>query len=162
MKIILAILGFLGIGAIQAVELNYDHAILLDAEDLAEGGINEAIEAIQVDLNRLKIPVKLSAVKETHGEIGSIEYKSKTIVIYDSKKENNDHLWALATYALFFIVNDQLANSGFKLYAVNGGNDLVGFLLKDNEYRAAIKVPDIDNRPYLPSDKPPMFGYPEP
>jgi hypothetical protein len=162
MKFILVILGFLGIGNMRAVELNYDHAILLDAEDLAEGGINKAIETIQADLNRAKIPVKLSAVKETHGEIGSIEYKNKTIVFFDSEKENNDHLWALATYALFFVVNDQLEDSGYKLYAVNGGNDLVGFLLRDNEYRAAIKVTDVDNRPYLPSDKPPMFGYPEP
>jgi hypothetical protein len=47
---------------------------------------------------------------------------------------------ANATYALFSIVNTQLAGSPCRFYAINGGNELGGMFLTPEQCEAAKKT----------------------
>jgi hypothetical protein len=61
--------------------------------------------------------------------------------------------------AFFTIVNDQLARSHYRFYAINGGNDLFGVFLTPTLAEAAQKtLPNKSDWPYLPKDEPPWFG----
>jgi hypothetical protein len=40
--------------------------------------------------------------------------------------------WAIATFALFDIVNSQLAVPGTMFFDINGGNDLLGIFMAVN------------------------------
>jgi len=67
--------------------------------------------------------------------------------------------WGLATYALFDIVNRQLAGHPAALYAINGGNDLFGiFMTPDHAERARGALPRKADWPYLPTLEPDWFG----
>jgi hypothetical protein len=75
--------------------------------------------------------------------------------------KNEDESWGKATYALFSIVNAQLAGSPYRFYAINGGNDLGGMFLTLEEYEAAKRsLKRKSDWPYLPTDEPPDYGQP--
>jgi hypothetical protein len=59
----------------------------------------------------------------------------------------------------FKIINDQLAKSEYRLYAINGGNDLGGMFLTQPECEAARKsLPRKDDWPYLLTLEHPWYG----
>ena len=61
--------------------------------------------------------------------------------------------------AFFTIVNDQLANSQYRFYAINGGNDLGGMFLTPSQAAAAQQaLPTRTDWPYFPKDEPDWFG----
>jgi hypothetical protein len=52
-----------------------------------------------------------------------------------------------------------LANSEYRFYAINGGNDLGGMFLMPAQAQAAQKaLPNKRDWPYLPEDVPPWYG----
>jgi hypothetical protein len=67
---------------------------------------------------------------------------ASNIVIYSPALGENDvgRVWARAAHALFKIVNDQLAKSQYRFYAINGGNDLGGMFLTQAECEVARAV----------------------
>jgi hypothetical protein len=141
--------------------LNYDDAIPLDAEALAEGGVAEAYESLLPELRKfVKDPTKIEEMLDNDTPSYSVRWGDKEYELYspdlDEKKGNS---WGRATVALFSIVNEQLANSSHRLYAINGGNDLFGMFLTPTEAMAAQKsLPNKKDWPYLPKDDAQWYG----
>lgn len=81
-------------------------------------------------------------------------------VIYSPVLPNDEgQSWGRATHAFFKIINDQLSKSEYRLYAINGGNDLGGMFLTQAECEAAWKsLPRKEDWPYLPSLEHPWYG----
>jgi hypothetical protein len=140
-------------------QLDYDQLITLDAEALAEGGIKTAYEKL--------IPVfkkYVSAPGEIREELIDgdnpsyrISYAGVTYKIYSPDDENES--WGRATHALFDIVNRQLKNSKFKFYAINGGNDLGGmFLTEEQAHAARASLKRKTDWPYLPTLSDSWYG----
>jgi hypothetical protein len=88
----------------------------------------------------------------------SVHHRDHEYVIY--APENEDESWDNATYALFSIVNTQLAGGPYRFYAINGGNDLGGMFLTSEQYESAKRsIERKSDWPYLPSDQPPAYGH---
>jgi hypothetical protein len=141
------------------VELNYEEMVMLDAEDLAEGGIKQAYDSL---LDRLKAHVAqpLAVQERVDGDAPSyaVLVEGTEHVVYGPGVDEED-AWGRATVILFNIVNGQLAASQYRLYAINGGNDLGGMLLTEREAEEAKKsLPERSDWPYIPIDSPPWFG----
>ncbi len=161
--------GLLGINpptplAQSASPLDYDQAIFLDAERLAEQGILSAYRELLPRLSAYAVaPLE---VTETLGDGGlrySIGAGGREFVIWevvDDGKQNTDG-WERATVAFFQIVNASLHASTHRFYAINGGNDLFGMFLTEQELAAARQA--IAKRsywPWLPDDRVPNLGFP--
>ena len=117
-------------------ELDYNEMVLLDAEDLAEGGIAEAYSSLLPKLRHyVSMPAELEESIDDHVIRYSVTYRGKEYVIYSP--ELDDDSWGRATYVLFTIVNDQLSGVDHRFFAINGGNDLGGMFLTPAEVEAA-------------------------
>jgi hypothetical protein len=139
--------------------LDYDQAIPLDAENLAEGGIAEAYEEVRAAFAERGI--RLGDISQDFGEDAyTVTQGGRQWVAWtrDMPTDHGEH-WLMATVALFQAVNTQLAGSGKTFYALNGGNDLFGILLSEDEMLAARgKLPRRSDWPWLPNDAAPDFG----
>jgi hypothetical protein len=135
-------------------ELDYDAMIMLDAEDLAEGGIGEAYEGFLPAYQKyVPEPLKIEEELDNDKMRYAVKCAGKEYVIYAPDLEDEGlESWVLATYALFSIVNDQLADSAYRFFAINGGNELGGFFLTQEQALAARKtLPNKRDWPYLPT-----------
>lgn len=119
--------------------LDYEQMISLDAEDLAELGIKKAYDAMQPTLQQYVTTITpvSEMIDEETGRYSVVANGVQYDVYPPSGDEDNS--WGLAACALFDIVNRQLVNSDYKFYAINGGNDLGGMFLTQEQYRAAIR-----------------------
>jgi hypothetical protein len=143
----------------MSFHLDYDQAINLDAEDLAEGGIGRAYERLLPELRKY---VEQPAPIEEHDDIDapsySVRFGEREFVICEPVDEGFQS-WGRATFAFFTIVNDQLVDSAIRFYAINGGNDLFGMFLTLAQAKAAQQsILRRENWPYLPTDEPPWYG----
>ncbi len=141
--------------------LDYNQAIHLDAEDLAEGGIGAAYTALHVSLRRyLVAPASIMEDLNTTSGRYAVRFGNREFVVFDPQvPEAAERSWGLATYALFTIVNEQLAASEYRFYAINGGNDLHGLFLTPEEAEAArAALPRRADWPYLPTADGPWYG----
>jgi hypothetical protein len=140
--------------------LNYDDAIHLDAEDLAEAGIAEAYERLLPRLRQfVKQPLKVIETRDDDAPSYSVQCGGKSFAIYAPEIEATSNSWGNATVALFTIVNDQLVNSTHRFYAINGGNDLFGIFLTPAQAAEAQKtLPNKRDWPYLPKDEQEWYG----
>jgi hypothetical protein len=142
-------------------ELDYDDMVILDAESLAEGGISEAYESL---LPKLRQFVARPASIEEDIDDGAPSYTVRCggseFAIYGPELVDEEgESWGRATYAFFAIVNDQLAGSEHRFFAINGGNDLGGMFLTQAAAEAARKqLPRKNDWPYLPNDQHPWYG----
>jgi len=134
--------------------LNYDEATSLDAEDLAEGGMRKGYDAllprlIQYTPQPWDLEERIDADSGTYYVMaGGSEY------LIDAPNLDTVTGWGRATAALFSIVNQQLAleQSEYRLYAINGGNDLFGIFLTSQEAEAARHgLSSEQDWPYLPT-----------
>jgi hypothetical protein len=145
-------------GTSMALDLDYDDLIILDAEALAEGGILSAYQALLPALEKhIPSPAPVKEIKDDDDPSYSVECQGVTYFIYGG--DNQDESWGNATFALFDIVNRQLARTKYRLFAINGGNDLGGMWLTETEAAAAKR--SLKNRkdwPYLPSAQGPWYG----
>jgi hypothetical protein len=143
--------------------LDYDRLFLLDAEDLAETGIREAYESLLPELRKyVPQPAQIDEVIDNDTPKYSVRCGTKEYVIYGPEPGNESgNSWGRATFVFFRIVNDQLAGSEYRFYAINGGNDLGGMFLTPAQARAAQdSLPYRRDWPYLPTDEPPWYGQP--
>jgi hypothetical protein len=141
--------------------LNYDDAILLDAEALAEGGIAAGYESVLPELRRfVQNPIKIEEDRDDRAPSYSVRCGGAEFAIYSPVlDEGNGSIWGRATVALFAIVNEQLKNTTHRLYAINGGNDLFGMFLTPAQAKEARKsLPNKSDWPYLPKDEAPYYG----
>lgn len=70
----------------------------------------------------------------------TVPCRGQEYLIYSpAMPDEEDRNWGRATYAFFRIVNDQLTASQYRLYAIDGGNDLFGMFLTQTECEAARK-----------------------
>ena len=142
-------------------ELDYDAMIDLDAEALAEGGIREAYEALLPALQvHVKTPDPITETLDADAPRYSVHHRGVEYVIYGPEVEDDDgRSWANAAYALFRIVNLQLEGTPYRLYAINGGNDLGGMFLKPEHCKAACEsLESKSDWPYIPTQEPPWYG----
>jgi hypothetical protein len=141
--------------------LDYDRWIHLDAEALAETGFREAYESLLPELRKyVPQPAPIEEVIDNDTPSYSVRCGTKEYAIYGPEHdEENSNSWGRATFAFFSIVNDQLAGSEYRFYAINGGNDLGGMFLTPAQARAAQDtLPNRRDWPYLPTDEPPWYG----
>lgn len=156
-----AIVGFGGAPDGHTHPLDYDKLVWLDAEALAETGVREAYERLLPSLTKyVSKPVKVEEIIDSNAPSYAITAGGIRYEIY-SPKTSQEQSWANATYALFDIVNRQLVTMPYKLYAINGGNDLGGMFLTNDQYKAAVaSLKKKTDWPYIPNQKAPWFGQP--
>ena len=162
----LAVVVLLGLACSQtktADPLNYDDLILLDAEELAAGGIKSEYAEMAETLKRyVDSPAEVFEEFDDTKAGYRVSCLGKDYPIYaDDMLEDEGQSWGNATVAFFDIVNRQLVDSEHKFYAFYGGNDLGGMFLTDEQYATAIKI--IDRKldwPFIPKMSPPTYGQP--
>jgi len=139
-------------------KLDYDRSINLDAEDLAETGIAEAYEKLLPELRKyVPEPAKVEESTDNDAPRYSVKCRGREFMIYGPDDEEES--WGRAAFAFFTLVNDQLAHSEVRLYAINGGNDLEGMFLTPAQALAAREaLPNRNDWPYLPDNVPPYYG----
>lgn len=142
-------------------ELDYDAMIFLDAEDLAENGIKDAYESLLPQLTRyVEEPAVLVEMFDANAPSYSVAIGDDEYPIYSpSLQDGEGRSWGRAAFALFSIVNSQLQDSQYRLYAINGGNDLGGVFLTESEAGAARNSLEMKTDwPYIPTDEHPWYG----
>jgi hypothetical protein len=139
--------------------IDYDSALSLDAEELAERGIAAAFAELSAQLRELGIE-PASVEEHVDPDVGVYAAHSGGISYSISGPSIPvSHCWGLATYALFDIVNRQLAGHSLKFYAINGGNDLFGiFMTPAQSEHARNALPRKADWPYMPTPEPGWFG----
>jgi hypothetical protein len=140
-------------------EIDYDLAIMLDAEDLAEQGLLAAYRELAPHLVTLGMtPGVVTELIDSEIPEYSVTFDGGGYPIFGPGIE--PYLgWGLATFALFDIVNRQLSGSDVKLYAINGGNDLLGIFMTPEQAELARKaLPNQRDWPYLPTPESDWFG----
>lgn len=142
-------------------ELDYDRLIHLDSENLAETGIGEAYASLLPEL-RQYVPQPAEVVEIIDNDVGrySVQCGGREYPIYGPDlSEEGGGAWSRASIAFFTIVNEQLAGSEVRFYAINGGNDLAGmFLTPEQALASRATMPNPTDWPYLPTDEPPWNG----
>lgn len=145
----------------MSFDLNYDDLFHLDAENLAETGIGQAYESLLPKLRKyVQQPARIEEVIDNDIPSYSVKCGATEFVIYKPELDDeNGNSWGRATYAFFTIVNDQLASSSCRFYAINGGNDLGGMFLTPAQAQEAQKtLPNKTDWPYVPKDEQPWYG----
>lgn len=144
-------------------ELDYDKAIILDAENLAEEGIGEAYNLLTPTLQEYGLqPAAIEEVADNDEGSYSVRCNGQEYPVYGPELEDSEgQSWGRGTCALFSIINSQLAeiNSDYRFYAINGGNDLFGIFLTPDQAEASRKSLDRKSDwPYLPEANHPWYG----
>lgn len=144
--------------------LDYEQLVTLDAERLAEQGVLASYNELLPRLREYSAsPLKVTEVLSNEGFGYTVEGGGRQFVIWEvlENGKQNDDGWERATVAFFQIVNASLEASTHQFYAINGGNDLFGMFLTEQEFTAARQT--IERRsdwPWLPDDRLPHYGFP--
>jgi len=140
-------------------ELDYSKMIFLDAEELAEAGIARAYDSLLPELRKcVSNTAEIEEIVDNSAPTYLVRWRDVKYPIYSPPVDQAD-AWARATCTFFKIVNDQLAASDYRLYAINGGNDLGGMFLTESEWKEAQRsLPRKLDWPYLPTLDAPWFG----
>lgn len=143
----------------MAFELDYSKAIHLDTEDLAETGLNAGYRRLLPELRRhVSEPAHVEEISDPSEARYLVRCQGQEYLISASDIPEYDS-WARASHALFQIVNNQLGDSAYRLYAINGGNDLFGMFLTHVECEAArAALEQKTDWPYLPTLDAPWYG----
>ena len=147
----------------MAFKLDYDKILLLDAENLAEGGILQAYQSLRHLLSQhVPEPAQVHEILDTSKPSYSVRSGAQDYLIYSPEVHDDEgQSWGRAAHAFFEIINHQLSKSEYRLYALNGGNDLAGVFLTQSECQAAREsLPRKEDWPYLPTLEHPWYGQP--
>ena len=153
----------LSCGGVEALgdPLDYDDLIMLDAEELAEGDVKTAYDSL---LNQLSTfvpePTEVREILNPDEPSYTVIAGGKEYPIFGPGLDDDEgQSWGRAAYALFSIVNSQLADSTHRFYAINGGNDLGGMFLTQEQVAVAKReLPESTDWPYLPTMEHPNYG----
>jgi hypothetical protein len=133
----------------------------LDAEYLAELGMEKRYKSLIPEMQKY-IPQPAEIEEYIDYDKGIYIVQSLGIEYKIQDPEFNDlrfEAWGRATVAFFYIVNNQLQESNYKYYAINGGNELSGIFLTFTEVEAVRgSLPNKRDWPYIPIDDPPWYG----
>ena len=89
-------------------------------------GIKRAYDSMLDEFRRHGAdPAEVQEFVNTDDPSYSVKFCGVEYVVY-SPDLSHDGSWGRATYAFFKIFNDQLSGSDYRLYAINGGDDLGG------------------------------------
>jgi len=138
--------------------LDCDRAIALDSEELAEGSIVDSYNIIRADLR--KQGVELAEIHQVIDGSYKVSVGGVDVIVYDENTPSHgDQHWGRSTFVFFDIINSQLVGWSKRLYAINGGNDLMGIFLTDQEFSAEKnKISNKRDWPYIPIDEHPWYG----
>jgi hypothetical protein len=142
-------------------KLDYDKMFLLDAENLAEGGILRAYQPVQNVLAQYGVePAQVEEFVDNDKPSYSVRCGDQEYLVYSpALPDDEGQSWGRAAHTFFKIINDQLSKSEYRLYAINGGNDMGGMFLTRAECEAAQKsLPHKQDWPYLPTRDHPWYG----
>lgn len=142
-------------------ELDYGNMEMLDAEALAEAGIGEAYQELLPRLRRLvPHPEAVEEVVDNDTPRYAVRFRNKEYVIFAPElNEEEWKSWGRATFVFFHIINEQLATSPYRFFAINGGNDLGGMFLTPAQAESSTEaLPRKQDWPYLPTNEPPWYG----
>lgn len=142
-------------------KLDYGKMLLLDAEDLAEGGIVRAYQSLQSVFIQYRVePAQVEEFVENNEPSYGVRCGDQEYLIYSPVLPDDEgQSWGRAAHAFFKIADDQLCTSEYRLYAINGGNDLGGMFLTRAECEAAQRsLPRKEDWPHLPSLDHPWYG----
>src|SRR5262245_8484569 len=104
--------------AAVAFSLDYDKWIHLDAEDLAETGIAEAYAGLLPELRKyVPRPSQIEEVIDNDTPVYTVRCGGKEYPIYGPDLDDGGS-WGRAAVAFFIIVNEQLANTPYRFYAI--------------------------------------------
>ncbi|QGF24065.1 hypothetical protein [Raineyella fluvialis] len=140
-------------------EIDNEASMLLDAEDLAEQGVREAYAQVALALTGLGlVPAEITEIIDPDAPAYTVVCQGIEYPIVGPGLPD-EGAWGRATYALFDLVNRQLSGHDQWLYAINGGNDLIGILMTpDQAARARRALLRRSDWPYLPTDEPDWSG----
>lgn len=159
-RIVSIIAVFLGLGSSLNAHsesnflLDYDKMIILDAEELAELGIKDAYEKMIPTLKKyIQNPAKIIENINRDMPSYSVSCLGKTYQIYSPMSPGVEgESWGKATHAFFEIINSQLVGVNVRFYAINGGNELGGMFLNEQEISAAKRsLKRKSDWPYIPT-----------
>jgi hypothetical protein len=149
-----------GTDAARAAPFDDDDIVLLDAEDLADGGILEAYEQLHPQLRQHEA-ADIDIAEEFDAEAGTYAVLAAG-TRYDIRgADAQGDAWVLATIAFFEIVNASLAQATHRFYALYGGKDLAGIFLTGEQFQNARQ--DIERHadwPWTPVNRAPDYGFP--
>jgi hypothetical protein len=144
----------------QTGEIDYDAAIQLDAEDLAEAGLRSSYEE-DVTPALIELGIHPATVRESIDEASGrydVQAQGVRYPITGPDIKAID-FWGNATFALFDIVNRQLEHLEIKFYALYGGNDLHGIVMTpDAAERAKRPLHRKQDWPYIATPEPEWNG----
>ena len=138
---------------------DYD-LVLLDAWELAEGGILEAYEQLHPQLRQHEA-AEIEIAEDIDDDNGAytVFADGTRYDIYGADVKGD--AWTLATIAFFEIVNAALAHASHRFYALYAGNDLAGIFLTEDQFRIAReRIARRADWPWTPVNRAPDFGFP--
>src|SRR5262245_5760802 len=132
--------------------------IILDAEDLAEGGIKAAYDSLLPKLRQyVAEPWEIVEQIDDEAPRYSVVAGGQEYVVYEPGSEEES--WGKAAVIFFTSVNGQLGRAGHRLYAINGGNDMGGLFLSPKDAEEARKsLSSPTDWPYIPVNSAPWYG----
>ncbi len=144
-----------------AGQLDYEKAHPLDAENLAELGIAEAYQSLLPALRAFVAePAAVEEIVDEDLPSYAIRCSGAEHLVFSAVEPGTEReSWGRATYVFFRIVNEQLAGTPVRFYALNGGNDLCGmFLTPEEALESRNQLPRASDWPYLPEVGGPDYG----
>ncbi|MEP3653266.1 MAG: hypothetical protein ABJO36_00055 [Litorimonas sp.] len=133
--------------------------IHLDAEELAEQGLATFYDFIQPELSKfIAAPNPLTEIRDEN-DFYFVESGGYVWPIVDETSMTSGDVWLNAAFAFFEMVNQQLRDTDYKLYAFYAGNDLSGMFLTEEEAEQSMaKLPSKADWPYLVTLEPEYNG----
>jgi hypothetical protein len=133
-----------------------------DAEDLAEGGVDELLRELEPTLRRAGVTA-LSLDENFAEDHYDVVVNGKRYLILSAEQIESDHIWDYAGARTVSLINDLLSTAGSdeRAYGYARDNDFGVFLLTPelrDEIAAVVDSPR--DEPYEVDDRPPSFGYP--
>jgi TPR repeat protein/formylglycine-generating enzyme required for sulfatase activity len=134
-------------------------ATRIDAEELIEGSFSSLYDDVREKLIKHGIELEEDCIEEdvdTSEGVTTISYNDQEYILCNNDIEDS---WERGAYVFFMIINSQIYDKNLKFYAVNGGNDLSGILLKKSEVARLMKsFPGDEDLPYIPEKPGSMNG----
>ena len=136
-----------------------DEMIILDAEELAEGGIKQTYDELLPELQKhIFLPAKVEEFLDRNIPRYAVKCNGTEYIIYGPEIKTRN-AWERATFTFFDIINRQIGISSCRFYALCNSNDLGGIFLTPQQAQAAQQsIPQKFDWPYIPTLSPPWYG----
>jgi len=129
--------------------------IHLDAEELAEEGLEKFYDLTQPELSKyISTPNPIIEIHDEN-EFYYVEFAGRVWPIMDENSKTSGDIWLNAAFVFFKIINQQLCETDYKFYAFYSGNDLSGmFLTEQTAQQFMTQLPNKSDWPYITTMEP--------